>query len=72
MQLLLLLIVWYEQIYCLGKKSIDLIMHRQNDGSNLDAKNSVTVVSSDILSVEGDKLWIQSQEVGNQLFYTYH
>ena len=70
--LLLLLIVWYEQIYCLGKKSIDLIMHRQNDGSNLDAKNSVTVVSSDIFSVEGDKLWIQSQEVENQLFYTYH
>ena len=72
LQQLLLLIVWYEQIYCLGKKSIDLIMHRQNDGSNLDVKNSVTVVSSDIFSVEGDKLWIQSQEVGNQLFYTYH
>ena len=48
-------------------------MHRQNNDSNLDVKNSVTIVSSDIFSVEGDKLlWFQSQEVGNHLFYTYH
>ena len=63
--------MWYEQIYCLGKKSINLIMHKQNDGSDLDVKNSVTAPSSDIFLVEGDKLWIESQEVGNQLFYTY-
>ena len=54
----------------MGKKSINLIMHRQNDGSNLDVKILVTVISSDIFSVDGDKLWIESQEVGNQLFYT--
>ena len=47
-------------------------MHRQNDGSDVDVKNAVTIASSDIFSVEGNKLWIKAQEVGNQLFYTYH
>ena len=65
-----MLIVWYKLICCLGKKSINLIVHKQNDGNDVDVNSAVTVVPSDVFSVEDDKLWIESQEVGNQLFYT--
>ena len=39
---------------------------KQNEGGS---DNDTSIVSSDTFSVDGDKVYIESKDLGNQLFY---
>ena len=56
-------------IQYLGRKSIILMVSKQNEGNFSETKDKATISTCDTFSVKGDKLCI-SKEVGGHLYYT--